>query len=89
MTSPSATVVSEVCNLSIAPSLDFIVVSLLGSKITDFSAGAVQNICLVPLLQLTALSLLLDCNIVVLAKVVPLEVYVPTPTSKLVPSVQQ
>ena len=29
------------------------------------------------------------CKIVVLAKVVPLDVYVPIPTSKLVPSVQQ
>jgi len=62
---------------------------LLASSITAFSAGNVQNICRVPALQFTALSLLLDCRIVVLAKVVPLEVYVPIPTSKLAPSVQQ
>jgi hypothetical protein len=53
-----------------------------------FSAGNVQNIVLVPDDQLTALSELLDCNIVVRARVVPDKVKVPIPVSKSVPSVQ-
>ncbi|MDB9996600.1 hypothetical protein OAE49_06245 [Gammaproteobacteria bacterium] len=53
-----------------------------------FSAGNVQNMVFVPELQLTALSLLLDSKIVVRANVVPDDVYVPTPTSKSVPSEQ-
>ena len=39
-----------------------------------FSAGWVQKTVLAPVPQFTALSLLLDCRIVVLAKVVPEEV---------------
>jgi hypothetical protein len=61
---------------------------LLASLNTIFSAGSVQNSVRVPDVQLTALSELLDCRMVVRASVVPEEVYVPIPTSKSVPSVQ-
>ena len=44
---------------------------LEASRKAALSAGCVQNIVLVPVPQLTAESLLLDCKIVVLAKVVP------------------
>ena len=57
-------------------------------KITAFEAGNVQNIVLVPELQLTALLELELDKIVVLANVVPEDVNVPKPTSKSVPSVQ-
>ena len=63
--------------------------SPLPSRNTAFSAGCVQKISRVPADQSTALSLLLDCRMVVRARVVPLDVYVPTPTSKSEPSVQQ
>ena len=49
----------------------------------------VQNTVLVPELQLTALFELELASIVVLAKVVPDDVNVPKPTSKLILSVQQ
>tara|TARA_X000001382_G_C3142547_1_gene170080 strand:+ start:803 stop:1054 length:252 start_codon:yes stop_codon:yes gene_type:complete len=61
----------------------------LASKITVFAAGKVQNIVLVPELQLTALLELELASIVVLASVVPEDVNVPKPTSKSVLSVQQ
>ena len=60
----------------------------LASKNTVLAAGNVQNIVLVPELQLTALLELELANIVVLANVVPEDVNVPKPTSKSVPSVQ-
>ena len=60
----------------------------LASKNTVFAAGNVQNIVLVPELQLTALLELELDKIVVLANVVPEDVNVPKPTSKSVPSVQ-
>ena len=61
----------------------------LASRILSFSAGSVQKTVLVPDVQLTALSLLELCRMVVLASVVPDAVYVPMPTSKSVPSEQQ
>ena len=73
-TSPSATVVSLVCSLRIAPSEVLAVMSPDASLNTAFSAGSVQKITFVPEPQFTALSLLLDCSIVVRAKVVPLAV---------------
>jgi hypothetical protein len=48
-----------------------------------------MKMVLVPADQLTALSELELAKMVVRAKVVPLDVNVPKPTSKLVPSVQQ
>ena len=60
----------------------------LASKITVLAAGKVQNIVLVPELQLTSLLELELDKIVVLASVVPEDVNVPNPTSKSVPSVQ-
>ena len=60
----------------------------LASKNTVFEAGKVQNIVLVPELQLTALFELELANIVVLANVVPEAVKVPIPTSKSVLLVQ-
>ena len=52
-------------------------------------AGRVQNTVLVPAPQSTRLSLLLEFKTVVLANKVPEAVYVPTPTSKSVPSVHE
>ena len=62
--------------------------TLLASLKIIFSAGSVQKIVRVPADQLTALSLLELCRIVVRANVVPDDVYVPIPTSKSVPSEQ-
>jgi hypothetical protein len=49
--------------------------------VTDLPAGYVTNTSFVPALKLTKLPALLEANTVVRAKVVPDEVYVPTPTS--------
>jgi hypothetical protein len=58
---------------------------VFGSKlllfVADLVAGTEQNTSLVPALKLTALPLLLEDMMVVLANVDPLVVYVPTPVS--------
>ena len=60
----------------------------LASLNTDLSAGYVTNISFVETPQFTALFELLLFKIVVRASVLPLDVYVPIPISKLLPSVQ-
>ena len=77
--------------VKVPPMVALLVIGILplASRKTAFSAGWVQNIVLVPLVQTTAELLLLDSKIAVLDKVLPELAYVPTPTSKSTPSVQQ